>query len=129
MKRNALEQKYYREDSIQEQKIGRIKKDFIKFVPFSFFVLIPGAEIFLPPFLMIFPNSVPSQFQQEKKKKEKKEQMLIKRNKAAMTLNQRFPGYLKALEVDELVNEKDVDRIGQLIKDCKRQDTLPIDFM
>lgn len=78
---------------------------------------------------MIFPNSVPSQFQTEKKKKEKKDQMLIKRNKAAMTLNQRFPGYLKALEQDELVASHDVSRIRQLIKDCKRQDTLPIDFM
>jgi len=34
----------------------------MKFIPFSFFILIPGAELLLPPFLMVFPNSVPSQF-------------------------------------------------------------------
>lgn len=34
--------------------------DVIKFIPFSFFIIIPGAEILLPPYLMVFPNSIPS---------------------------------------------------------------------
>ena len=42
--------------------MAQVKKDFIKFVPFSLFLLIPGAELFLPAWVMIFPNSVPSQF-------------------------------------------------------------------
>jgi LETM1 and EF-hand domain-containing protein 1 len=39
-----------------------VKKDFIKFIPFSVFILIPGLELLLPAWVMIFPNSVPSQF-------------------------------------------------------------------
>jgi hypothetical protein len=34
-------------------------------IPFSMFLLIPGAELALPLWLKIFPNSMPSQFLSE----------------------------------------------------------------
>ena len=54
--------KYSKDKPWEKAKIRQVKKDVIKFVPFSFFILIPGAEILLPPFLVVFPEAVPSQF-------------------------------------------------------------------
>ena len=52
--------KYSKDKPLDKAKLIQVKTDVIKFVPFSFFILIPGAEILLPPFLVVFPNSVPS---------------------------------------------------------------------
>jgi len=59
----------------------------IKFVPFSFFILIPGAEILLPPFLVVFPNSVPSQFMSNDAREAKFKLISERREKAAIFLN------------------------------------------
>jgi len=45
--------------------------DLIKFIPFSFFVVVPFAEFLFPAWLVIFPNSIPSQFL-DKNDREKK---------------------------------------------------------
>ena len=53
----------YKYDAIsykQEVKIKQVKTDFIKFIPFSLFIIVPGLELLLPAWLMIFPNSIPS---------------------------------------------------------------------
>jgi LETM1 and EF-hand domain-containing protein 1 len=34
----------------------------IKFLRFSFFIIVPFAELYLPAYLLIFQNSKPSQF-------------------------------------------------------------------
>mmetsp|Transcript_15094 Transcript_15094/g.1358 ORF Transcript_15094/g.1358 Transcript_15094/m.1358 type:complete len:100 (-) Transcript_15094:131-430(-) len=45
---------------LREEK--RILSDFFKFLPFSSFLLIPAGEVFLPVYLLFFPNSVPTWF-------------------------------------------------------------------
>ena len=40
----------------------RIVYDLLKFIPFSLFLIIPGAEILLPLYLAFFPNSIPTWF-------------------------------------------------------------------
>jgi LETM1 and EF-hand domain-containing protein 1 len=40
-------------------------------IPFSFFIVVPGAELLLPAYLKIFPNSLPSQFVSEDDKQKK----------------------------------------------------------
>lgn len=65
--------------------------DVIKFVPFSFFILIPGAEILLPPFLMVFPNSKPSWFMQDEDRQKKFLEIKKKREAAAKKLNVSLP--------------------------------------
>jgi len=57
---NKTKHKYRKDKPLDSAKLIQIKTDVIKFVPFSFFILIPGAEILLPPFLVVFPNSIPS---------------------------------------------------------------------
>jgi LETM1 and EF-hand domain-containing protein 1 len=64
-----------------------VKIDVIKFIPFSFFIIVPGAEILLPPFLVIFPNSIPSQFMSEEARAKKFQEIKDKRQAAAKILN------------------------------------------
>ena len=54
------QQLYARSSFKQQQRVRQVQNDFIKFVPFSLFLLIPGGELFLPAWVLIFPNSVPS---------------------------------------------------------------------
>lgn len=39
---------------------NRILFDGFKFLPFSAFLFIPGGEVFLPLYLLFFPNAVPT---------------------------------------------------------------------
>lgn len=78
-------------------KIQRITKDVIKFIPFSIFILIPGLELLLPAWLMIFPNAIPSQFQSKVTRQKIMETLLRNRNQAAEKLLYKFPKYLESL--------------------------------
>lgn len=40
----------------------RIRSDLFKIIPFSFFVIVPMAELLLPFYLLLFPNAMPSQY-------------------------------------------------------------------
>ena len=42
--------------------LQRVVTDLFRLVPFSFFIIIPAMEIFLPVALKLFPNMLPSQF-------------------------------------------------------------------
>lgn len=60
-----ISQKYNKDrfqdvSSMQRRRESKIIEDFLKMIPFSFFLLIPGAELLLPFWLSIFPNSLPS---------------------------------------------------------------------
>lgn len=46
--------------SLQKRRERNTVEDILKMIPFSFFLLIPGGELFLPIWLNIFPNSLPS---------------------------------------------------------------------
>lgn len=60
--------------------------DVIKFIPFSFFIVVPMAELLLPPYLMVFPNSIPSQFLSSEAKNKKFMEIKEKREIAAKLL-------------------------------------------
>jgi hypothetical protein len=53
-------QQYSRPSIQKDKKLTEIKQDLIKFIPFSFFLIVPGAELLLPAWIIIFPNSIPS---------------------------------------------------------------------
>jgi len=72
---------------MESQKLGQVKTDVMKFIPFSVFILIPGLEILLPPFLVIFPNSIPSQFMSNEARAKKLAIISERRDQAAIYLN------------------------------------------
>lgn len=45
----------------------RIKLDLVKFIPYAFFILVPGAELLIPPYILLFPNASPTPFMNEQK--------------------------------------------------------------
>jgi LETM1 and EF-hand domain-containing protein 1 len=49
-------------DYKQEVKAKQVRSDLLKFIPFSLFIIVPGLEMILPAWLVVFPKSIPSQF-------------------------------------------------------------------
>lgn len=45
----------------------RIKMDLFKFIPYAFFIVVPGAELLIPPYFLFFPNASPTPFMDEQK--------------------------------------------------------------
>jgi len=72
-------------------------------VPFSLFLLIPGGELFLPAWVLIFPNSVPSQFVGEDERIKKFKELKEKQENAAEKLLYILPNYLAKLIADPRV--------------------------
>jgi len=101
----------------------------IKFVPFSLFILIPGLELLLPPFLVVFPNSVPSQFLSEQAKLDKYKKVSERRDKAAGHLYNILPTYFAALEKDGDIIPEDIVKIKELRADLKKRELLPTDLL
>lgn len=61
-KKSKIDYKYDKPSYKEAIKMKQVKSDFIKFIPFSIFIIVPGAELLLPAWLVVFPNSIPSQF-------------------------------------------------------------------
>ena len=101
MHKKGITEKYKKEKYHEKVKLRQVKKDVFKFIPFSFFILIPGAELLLPPFLMVFPNSVPSQFMSEKARNDRFMMIKSRREEAAKKLQMMLPGLMYKLEKDE----------------------------
>lgn len=98
--------KYRKPNYTQTKKIQKITRDVIKFIPFSFFIIIPGLELLLPAWLMIFPNSIPSQFQSIAARQKKIDDLLVHRNQAAEKLIYKLPIYLSKLKDAKAENAK-----------------------
>ncbi|CAG9310354.1 unnamed protein product [Blepharisma stoltei] len=67
--------------------ISRVTPDLLKMIPFSFFIIIPGAELTLPFFLFIFPNMIPSPFLSKTKEDEHWKNIIAKRKVYANKLH------------------------------------------
>lgn len=120
----------YSDVSYNEQsRLREIRMDLIKFIPFSFFVVVPFAELLFPAWLVIFPNSIPSQFL-DKNDREKKFQLLKDKQKdAAEKLLYIWPNYLTKLAKDPLVPDQDKAKIKELAAAIKGEKALPTDLL
>lgn len=59
-------------------KYKNINYDLIKFLPYSFFLVVPFAEFALPFYILLLPNSTPTQFYSEKTIGERTQKMILK---------------------------------------------------
>ncbi|EPY51761.1 inner membrane protein [Schizosaccharomyces cryophilus OY26] len=59
----------------ESRQLTRTLKDIGRLVPFSMFVLVPFAELLLPVAVKLFPNLLPSTFEDPKDKQAKKEKL------------------------------------------------------
>ena len=101
----------------------------MKFVPFSLFLLIPGGELFLPAWVLIFPNSVPSQFVGEEERQKKFEKLREKQEDAVEKLLYILPNYLSRLLVHEELDDKSKEEIKKLRTLIKKDEFKPHDLL
>ena len=127
--RRKVRTKYTKDDYFERRKVRQVKEDVIKFVPFSLFLIIPGGELFIPPYLMIFPNSMPSQFMDSGQRNKKFKEIKQKRDEAAKKLMISYPNYFKDLRKDDHVLEEDREIIEKFAADLKKPYLLPTDLL
>ncbi|XP_038889926.1 mitochondrial proton/calcium exchanger protein [Benincasa hispida] len=91
----------------ERQQLTRTTADIFRLVPFAVFIIVPFMEFLLPVFLKLFPNMLPSTFQDKMK-----EQEALKRR-----LNARIE-YAKFLQdtVKEMAKEVQNSRSGEIKK-------------
>lgn len=51
----------------ERQQLIRTVSDLLRLLPFSFFIIVPFMEFALPIFIKLFPNMLPSTFQEASK--------------------------------------------------------------
>ncbi|WCJ21861.1 LETM1-like protein [Euphorbia peplus] len=97
----------------ERQQLTRTTADIFRLVPFAVFIIVPFMEFLLPVFLKLFPNMLPSTFQDKMK-----EQEALKRR-----LNARIE-YAKFLQdtVKEMAKEVQNTRSGEIKKTAKDLD-------
>uniref|UniRef100_A0A1I7ZY59 Mitochondrial proton/calcium exchanger protein n=1 Tax=Steinernema glaseri TaxID=37863 RepID=A0A1I7ZY59_9BILA len=63
----------------ERQQLIRTVSDLFRLVPFSIFIIVPFMELALPIFIKLFPNMLPSTFQEASKEEEKiRKQVLVR---------------------------------------------------
>ncbi|KAF8402411.1 hypothetical protein HHK36_013366 [Tetracentron sinense] len=97
----------------ERQQLTRTTADIFRLVPFAVFIIVPFMEFLLPVFLKLFPNMLPSTFQDKMKKQE-----ALKRR-----LNARIE-YAKFLQdtVKEMAKEVQNSRSGEIKKTAEDLD-------
>ncbi|GMN59762.1 hypothetical protein TIFTF001_028850 [Ficus carica] len=97
----------------ERQQLTRTTADIFRLVPFAVFIIVPFMEFLLPVFLKLFPNMLPSTFQDKMKEQEK-----LKRK-----LNARIE-YAKFLQdtVKEMAKEIQNSRSGEVRKTAEDLD-------
>ena len=77
-------------DVNEYMKYKIVINDLVKFIPYSIFLTIPFLEIFLPVYMVLFPNAIPSQFFSEKNIGEKNNAFKVKQKKGFQILKKKL---------------------------------------
>ncbi|POW07058.1 hypothetical protein PSTT_08522, partial [Puccinia striiformis] len=85
----------------ERRQLKRTTTDLLRLIPFSVFLIVPFMELLLPVALKLFPNMLPSTFQNESKELEKKRKLLKVRLEMAKFLQET----LKETGMTKKVNE------------------------
>jgi len=112
----------------EKRRLNRIFGDMLKFIPFSLFIIIPGGELFIPAWVLFFPNSIPSQFVSEKSRRESMERRRALRHEAAEKLLSKLPQYLVSMEDDETLHPVLREELSALNKKLQ-EGALPTDLL
>lgn len=91
----------------ERQQLTRTTADIFRLVPFAVFIIVPFMEFLLPVFLKLFPNMLPSTFQDKMKEQEALRRRLIARIEYAKFLQE---------TVKEMAKEVQHSRSGELKK-------------
>jgi LETM1 and EF-hand domain-containing protein 1 len=82
-------------------KMTNTKIDLLKMIPFSFFIIIPGAELTLPLCLYLFPNMIPLTFISKTKEEKNIVHLLDSRNVYADEIHNFMLKRIQELKIDD----------------------------
>lgn len=87
-------------------KYKNINYDLIKFIPYSIFLFVPFTELLLPFYILLLPNSTPSQFYSEKAIGQRTEKMITKQKNGFEIIKKRLYTTFgnDFLEIEQKVN-------------------------
>lgn len=100
-----LNKKQFREESytvFELRERRRISKDLIKFIPYSCFMAIPFMEAFLPIYMVLFPNSMPTQFMFESQVGKKTSELVEAQEDAYEKIIPLLPKFANVIGLDPL---------------------------
>lgn len=97
----------------ERQQLTRTTADIFRLVPFAVFIIVPFMEFLLPVFLKLFPNMLPSTFQDKMKEEEALKRRLIARIEYAKFLQD---------TVKEMAKEIQSSRSGETKKTAEDLD-------
>ncbi|EFJ11458.1 hypothetical protein SELMODRAFT_41218, partial [Selaginella moellendorffii] len=95
----------------ERKQLTRTAADIFRLVPFAVFIIVPFMEFLLPVFLKVFPNMLPSTFQDKMKEQEKLKKRLNARMEYARFLQETVEEMAK--EVKTKSNSSDVQRTAE----------------
>lgn len=98
-------------------------------IPFSFFLIVPGAELLLPFWLSIFPNSLPSQFLSDEDIQKKFTKRKEKQEVAAEKLIRLYPVYFNKLLKEPELDDEDRPALKELSELIRSRSALPTDLL
>ncbi|KAI8323290.1 LETM1-domain-containing protein, partial [Martensiomyces pterosporus] len=94
----------------EQRQLRRTFTDTVRLVPFLLFVIIPFAELLLPVALKLFPNMLPSTYEDKATAEKKREKMQSVRNEMSRYLKETIAEMTKQRsELKKLANMEDVD--------------------
>jgi LETM1 and EF-hand domain-containing protein 1 len=101
-------------------EIRRIKKEILKLLPFTFFIVVPFAEFLLPAYLLLFPNAYPTHFFTPNQKKEQMKKLEKKQYEAHKVLIEYLKSSLivNSVDIHDLL-EKDILKLRKLFEENK----------
>lgn len=105
-----LREKAYTIFELRERR--RISKDLFKFIPYSIFMTIPFLEAFLPIYMLLFPNSAPTQFLFDHQIGEKTKELVEKQKDSYTKIIPLLPKFANVIGLDPL---KFVQSIAEII--------------
>ncbi|XP_048597251.1 mitochondrial proton/calcium exchanger protein-like [Brassica napus] len=110
----------------ERQQLTRTTADIFRLVPFAVFILVPFMEFLLPVFLKLFPNMLPSTFQDKMKEEEALKRKLLARIEYAKFLQETAKEMAKEVKhsrtgeakktAEDLVEFLDKVRKGRLVQ-------------
>ncbi len=120
LQKNQLRTESYSVFELRERR--RISKDLFKFAPYSVFMIVPFAELFLPVYMVLFPNSMPSQFMFDTQVGKKTSELVAAQSDAYKKIIPLLPKFANVIGLDPL---KFVSSIKDLLgREGKEKDRL-----
>ena len=110
----AFKAKGFRDDQyslLELRERRRIVFDFIKFIPYSVMIVVPGAELFFPPYILLFPNSTPTKFIPLNSLGERTEQLAKKQEEGYDLFVPSLPKLAALLDIDPTLLYKSLSNL------------------